>query len=293
METERLTVEVAVWLGNYAREHGIKTLVVGVSGGIDSAVVFRLCEMTELDVIAVAMPMSLESDSCPDSLARAIELTKDRDASFIVRPIGAIMTAYESVVGFSNTGCVVGFPAISTKHDSLPSKLKTHQISKEDQRLLFGNIRSRIRANILYHYAGMFGGIVVGTGNKDEDEIGYFTKGGDGLVDICPLSKIHKSQVWEMAAVLNVPNSIISAKPTAGLWDGQTDEEELGMSYAEVEWALKQIENIMQPKGFFPFDLPDTTQYTDRQKEVLQKVAHRRAKHAHKLKYPPIFEPEQ
>jgi NAD+ synthase len=259
MKTEELIQKTTDWIRDYVATNGIRTLVVGVSGGIDSAVVFRLCVATGKEVIAIAMPMSLEEDSSPDSLKKAEELVEGiPNVTFAVRPIGEIVDAYSKAL-----------------------KLETYSPTLA---LLQGNVRSRIRANILYHYAGLHSGIVVGTGNKDEDEIGYFTKGGDGLVDICPLSLIHKSDVRKMAKLLDVPQSIIDAQPTAGLWDGQTDEDELGMTYDEVEWAIKHDELQEATGQFIP------TQ-NGRQDFVLGKVRTMRARNAHKLKYPPVFDP--
>jgi NAD+ synthase len=139
----------------------------------------------------------------------------------------------------------------------------------------------------------------MGTGNKDEDEIGYMTKFGDSAVDLCPMSDLHKSVVWELGKFLGVPESIINAKPTAGLWDGQTDEDELGMTYAEVEWAIEQDE-LVENKAAFDEDgnwimvqrwmLEED--HTPRQKEVLSKVRDMRRKNAHKLHYPPVFKVE-
>jgi len=257
METKQLIPAVVKWIKDYADKANIEFVVVGVSGGIDSAVVCRLCELTGKKVIAVAMPLEYTRDSCPGSLQRAMELTDDRGVTIIVKPIRNILEAYLKE-GCANAG--------------------------EKAQLLQGNLRSRIRANILYDIAGAYGGIVVGTGNKDEDEIGYFTKGGDGLVDICPLSLVHKSQVREMAKELDVPQSIIDAVPSAGLWDGQTDEQELGMTYDEVEWALKALEEMKTTPGW-PIE-------SDRHMEVMSKVIYLQSKNKHKLRYPPVFDPD-
>lgn len=245
---------IANWLRDYAVKANIQCLVVGVSGGIDSAVVERLSELTGLPVIAVAMPMYMHGDSDPKSLMKAMELCVGRpNVQFHVRPIGEIVAAYKAAgIGMSE--------------------------------LNEGNLRSRIRANILYDFAGAHGGLVVGTGNEDEDEIGYFTKGGDGLVDICPLSKTHKSVVRAMATELDVPHSIADKNlnpPTAGLWDGQTDEGELGMTYDEVEWAIEHDKHNR------------TGLLTERQETVLAKVRAMRKKNGHKLCYPPVFDPDE
>lgn len=243
---------VVRWMTKYAHNAGIKSLVVGVSGGVDSAVIERLCERTGLKVVCVAMPMWLHENSDPTAMYRAMELCVGRtNVEFHVRQIGPIVEAYA-------TGGV------------------------GESELRQGNLRSRIRANILYDFAAVNCGLVVGTGNKDEDEIGYFTKGGDGLVDICPLSKFHKHEVYSMAAQLDVPESIQLVAPTAGLWDGQTDEQELGMTYAEVAWAIDYQD------GDEPND-----ELTTRQYQVLDMVRDRRRKNAHKLHYPPVFDPDK
>ena len=255
-----LKQRIVKWLSDYADNAGIDTFVVGVSGGIDSAVVQRLCEATGKKVVCVAMPMEMHSDSNVNSLKLAMELCAGRreGVEFHVRPIGDIVRSYKK----SGMG---------------------------QSELAEGNLRSRIRANILYDFANeLGGGLVVGTGNKDEDEIGYFTKGGDGLVDLCPLSLIHKCDVYALAEVLPpIPSGIVSAAPTAGLWDHQTDEDELGMTYDEVRWALQWDEthnfNALKEKDLM----------SAREQAVLEMVRERKRKNAHKLRYPPIFDPEK
>ena len=191
-----------------------------------------------------------------DSTKRAIELCHDRNVTFITKEIISIVDGYKD------------------------SGIEMDQLSE-------GNLRSRIRANILYNYAGLNNGIVVGTGNKDEDTIGYFTKGGDGLVDICPLSDIHKSDVYRMAEYLQIPGSIISTPPTAELWDGQTDEQELGMNYNEIEWAIKMLEIQIKMNDNEWVSIRNI--FSNRQNVVLDKVHRMIKKNAHKLVYPPIF----
>lgn len=252
-----LIPRVSQWIENYAVAAGIKTLVAGVSGGVDSSVVTRLCELTKLPVCCVAMPMWLHSNSDPTALQRAMELCVGRPTiDFHIREIGPIVQAYQCG-GIGR--------------------------NKAENQLLEGNLRARIRANILYDFAGALNGIVVGTGNEDEDEIGYMTKGGDGLVDICPLSKFHKSVVRQMAIELNVPRSSIEIASTAGLWDGQTDEGELGMTYDEIAWAIDQDDR----------PVAGNVVLSNRQSEVLSKVRRMRRQNAHKLAYPPVFDPNK
>lgn len=259
------------WMSDYAEEAHLRAWVVGVSGGIDSTVAERLCENTCLPVVAIAMPMWLHENSDPKALPRAIALCASRqNVDFRIRQIGPIWEAYRAA------GIALSFKVIDGKNFDLSQ----------------GNLRSRIRADILRDAAGEVGGCVVGTGNYDEDAIGYFTKGGDGDVDICPLSLMHKAEVYAMAAAfdgldspddqaLTVPKDNLNTVPTAGLWDGQTDEDELGMTYAEIAWAI-EIDN--NPLPGMPMD--------DRQKEVILKVRHMRTINDHKLAFPPVYDPE-
>lgn len=254
MTTEQLTNQIVAWMTDYMKQSGQKTWIVGVSGGVDSSVVLRLCEHTGFHTIAVAMPMYLHRDSAADSLKKAMNLCVGRAAvDFHVREIGPIVEAYKAA--------------------GIATPLANPQLAE-------GNLRSRIRANILYDFAGVKQGLVVGTGNLDEDAIGYFTKGGDGLVDLCPLSSLHKSVVREIARFTDVPSNIITDPSTAGLWDGQTDEGELGMTYDEVAWAIDYEAKLA--------DYPLST----RQGKVLEKVRKMRKQAQHKLHYPPVFVPE-
>jgi len=250
------------WLKEYYEQAGLQSWIVGVSGGIDSTVVERLCEATGKPIIAIAMPMWMHTDSDPNSLRRAMNLCVGRkDVHFQIRPIGSIVEAYKKA-GIA--------------------------ISGSNQQLSQGNLRSRIRADILRDAAGASGGCVVGTGNYDEDAIGYFTKGGDGDVDLCPLSLIHKCEVYAMAKEfgnayknLYVPKDNCEAIPTAGLWDYQTDESELGMKYDEIG----EIIEFQNHSG-------DKEKLFARQREVFDKVEHMRKVNAHKLAFPPVYRPE-
>jgi len=246
--------QITVWLIRYMKEAKKDTFVTGVSGGIDSAVVERLCEMAcnkSVSVLAISMPFTMDWS---DSEKRADVLCKNR-ANVIYHKIyiSSIVQAYKAR-GIGQT-----------------------QLNE-------GNLRARVRANILYDFAAQNNGIVVGTGNKDEDEIGYFTKGGDGLVDISPLSNIHKSAVYQIGKILEVPQSILDASPTAELWDGQTDEKELGMTYDQIEWAIKILDDLHN-------NLASLKEINETEFLILQKVQLMRKKNAHKLKYPPIYNP--
>lgn len=266
------------WMANYAEKAHLRAWVVGVSGGIDSTVVERLCENTVLPIIAIAMPMWLHKNSEPKALQRAMALCVGRvNVDFRIRQIGPIWEAYRA------------------------SGIAIRGNTDNDVRLSQGNLRSRIRADILRDAAGEVQGCVVGTGNYDEDAIGYFTKGGDGDVDICPLSLLHKAEIYAMAKVfdeldspndqaLTVPQDNLNTVPSAGLWDGQTDEEELGMTYDEIAWAIeyqRKLENSLV-QGSTPLE----NDLNERQKFVLLDVNYRRKVNAHKLFFPPVYNPE-
>ena len=270
MNIEKLANDIANWIKQYCETNGIKSLVVGVSGGIDSSVVASLCVRTGIQTILISIPMDLERDK--DAFSKANKLCVKLEQDMLVFEISNIIEAYKKA------GLGINF-------------------GNNNGKLEEGNLRSMIRADILYTIASRNNGIVMGTGNKDEDEIGYFTKKGDGATDANCLSDIHKSVVYKLGEFLGVPESILNAKPTAGLWDGQTDEDELGMTYDEVEWAIKQDE-LMKNEAAFDKDgnwiivkkyMLEEKSYTSRQKEVLAKVRHMRKKNAHKLAYPPVF----
>jgi len=252
MNIPKLIDDIVGWIKKYCETNGIDSLIVGVSGGIDSSVVARLCEKTGIRTICVSMPYDVQGMLPGTSTARAYDLCYDRNVQYYLVVIKKIVGVY-----------------------------KDHLVG--ETKLLEGNLRARIRANILYDFAGKHNGIVIGTGNKDEDQIGYFTKLGDGGVDLCPLSNLHKSIVYEIAKVFgDIPKDIIDAAPTAELWENQTDENELGMTYDDVEWALRIL-------GRRPIA---TSRMRKKERDIVEKVKNMVKKNAHKLRYPPIFDPD-
>ena len=201
------------WIKNYCNSMEKKPdcLVIGVSGGIDSAVVSTISAMTGINTKVLSMP--IRQLKFQDDLSRAhLKWLKNK---------------------FSNVDEI-----IINLDDVFNVFEKT--LSKFSNELAFANSRARLRMTTLYQVAGANNGIVVGTGNKIEDfGVGFFTKYGDGGVDISPIADCLKSQVWEMGKELMILEDIINAAPTDGLWsDGRTDERQLGMSYGDLEKAM-------------------------------------------------------
>ena len=201
------------WIKNYCNSMEKKPdcLVVGVSGGIDSAVVSTISAMTEMKVKALSMP--IRQLKFQDDLSRAhLKWLKSK---------------------FSNVDEVI------INLDEVFNNFEKSLKDFNDEHA-FANSRARLRMTTLYQIAGANNGIVVGTGNKVEDfGVGFYTKYGDGGVDISPIADCLKTQVWEMGKELKILESIIKAPPTDGLWaDGRTDESQLGMSYEDLEKAM-------------------------------------------------------
>jgi NAD+ synthase len=241
---------ITKWIKDYAKQNKIKELVVGVSGGIDSAVVSTLCARTGLPVTIVTMPIRQNKKLHNLSLEQAKFLTTNfKNVVHLNIDLTPVFTAFEK---------------------------KTAGIAY-DSKLAFANSRARLRMTTLYQIAQSVGGIVVGTGNKVEDfGVGFFTKYGDGGVDISPIGDCMKTEVWDMGRELGVPQSIIDAPPTDGLWDdGRTDETQLGMTYSELEVAMVLDETGQTPK--------DKTE-----KANLKKYREIRARNIHKMNPIPV-----
>lgn len=215
---------ITKWIKDYAKQHKIKTLVVGVSGGIDSAVVSTLCAKTKLPVIALSMPIKQIKKLHDLSQMQCDWLTKKyKNVSKVTIDLTPVFKSFTKTVLAANKNF--------------------------DSELAFANTRARLRMTTLYQIAQSNQGIVVGTGNKVEDfGVGFFTKYGDGGVDISPIADCMKTEVWEMGKCLGVPKEIIQAPPTDGLWaDGRTDEDQIGVSYQDLEFAMRLDDAKMNP----------------------------------------------
>jgi len=221
MKTNKRIQHITKWIRKYARQNRINALVVGVSGGIDSAVVSTLCAETGLPVVALSMPIR-QSAHTHDLSQRHLEWLTSRYVNV-------------SAVTFDLTPVFDQFVAAMTHYCS---------------DLAFANSRARLRMTCLYQVAQSAAGIVVGTGNRVEDfGVGFFTKYGDGGVDISPIGDCLKTEVWGMGRELGVIQEIIDAAPTDGLWaDGRTDEDQIGMTYPELELAMDMDSSVWLEK---------------------------------------------
>ena len=214
---------ISNWIRNYTEMMPSKaqSLVIGISGGIDSSVSSTLSAMTGLKTIVLSMPIKQKSSQHDLSLKHQEWLVKNFNN--VEAQIINLDKLFET---FENT------------------------LSKFDSELGLANSRARLRMTTLYQVAAANKGIVVGTGNKVEDfGVGFYTKYGDGGVDISPIADCNKTEVWEMGKELNILKEIIEAAPTDGLWeDGRTDEGQLGLKYTELEEAMNNINSINREK---------------------------------------------
>ena len=213
MKTKEITDYIVNWLDDYLSKSNMNGFVIGISGGIDSAVTSTLCALTNRKVILVNMPIK-QSDSEFKRGNNHIDFLKENylNCSSIEVDLN------ETFESFKNT---------------LSDDIKNHHLA-------MANSRARLRMTSLYAIAQYNNFLVVGTGNKIEDfGIGFFTKYGDGGVDLSPIADLLKSEVYSLATELEVIKEIQNAKPTDGLWgDNRTDEDQIGASYSELEWAM-------------------------------------------------------
>ena len=251
---EAINEYIVNWLRDYAVNAKVKGFVVGISGGIDSAVTSSFCAQTGFPTLCVEMPIH-QAQSQVSRGREHIQLLKEK---------------------FSNV--------TSAEADLTPvfEAFKQQVPKTENQPLLdltLANTRARLRMTTLYYYAGINSALVAGTGNKIEDfGVGFFTKYGDGGVDVSPIADLLKSEVREMAKYLGVPESIVVAKPTDGLFgDDRSDEDQLGASYDELEWAMKQLE-----------DGKNATDFTGRELEVFNIYLRLNTVNQHKMRPIPV-----
>ena len=216
MNTPKVSEHIVQWLKDYANNSGVNGFVVGVSGGIDSAVTSTLCAKTGLPTLCVELPIH-QAESQVNRANQHIKQLRER-----------FNNVTEAEVDLTTT-----FEDFKTVVPNIESSAKTD--------LTLANTRARLRMTTLYYFAGLNGLLVAGTGNKVEDfGVGFYTKYGDGGVDLSPIADLVKSEVFALGEYLEVPKSIQKAQPTDGLFgDSRTDEDQIGASYDELEWAME------------------------------------------------------
>ena len=238
---------IVSWLKDYSDKSGTKGFVVGVSGGIDSALTSTLCAMTGKKTLLLEMPIYQAASQVTRAQEHMAWLRSKYD--WVSEERVELTATFDQLIG-----------ALPTAQDAVHLNLA------------LANTRSRLRMTTLFYFAGLHGLLVAGTGNKIEDfGVGFFTKYGDGGVDLSPIADLTKTEVYELAKELGVNQSILVAPPTDGLWgDDRTDEDQIGASYPELEWAMDFIEKwTIENKSKWQKGSEQLLNLSERQKEIL------------------------
>ncbi|WP_394975223.1 NAD(+) synthase [uncultured Croceitalea sp.] len=256
MQTEKVIEHIVNWLKEYAINAKCKGFVIGISGGIDSAVTSTLCAKTGLDLLCLEMPIHQGKNQ----VTRA-----NRHIEWLMSNFNAVQRQKVELTPVFDS-LVAAFPKVE---------------NEEDRFLSLANTRARLRMTSLYYFAALKGYLVAGTGNKVEDfGVGFYTKYGDGGVDLSPIADLMKSEVYAIANALGVNQEIINAAPTDGLWgDSRTDEDQIGASYPELEWAMQ-----MDNEG------KTTEDFSDRKKIVFNIYKKLNSTNQHKMIPIPVCE---
>ena len=228
MQTEKVVNYIVNWLKDYATNAGVNGFVIGISGGIDSAVTSTLCAKTGLQLLCLEMPIH----QAPSQVNRALNHIEWLQSSFVDK---VSMTQINLTPVFDSL--VASMPPVD---------------NEEERFMSLANTRARLRMTSLYYFAALEKLLVAGTGNKVEDfGVGFYTKYGDGGVDLSPIADLLKTEVYTIAKYLGINEEIIEAAPTDGLWgDDRTDEDQIGASYPELEWAMKMDDQSKTANDF-------------------------------------------
>ena len=248
MNTKEIIEHIKNWLSSYHSQSSTKGFVIGISGGIDSALTSTLVAETNIPLLCIEMPINQNKNQVSRGKNHILWLKEN----------------YNNVksIECDLTGIFEQFKSISAEKN-------------KNQLLALANTRSRLRMTTLYYYAQLNNALVVGTGNKVEDfGIGFYTKYGDGGVDLSPIADLMKSEVFQLAKALKINKEILVAPPTDGLWDNdQTDEDQIGATYDELEWAMENNE---------------TKNLSKRQQEVIEIYNKFHAANKHKMMAIPV-----
>ncbi len=243
---EKLVLDIQNWISNYVKSANAENIVVGLSGGIDSAVTAALC--TKALGNKCVFGLGLPCGSISQDLEDAKLVAKSLEINFTVLDLNPIHEKFLNLIG---------------------SNYKRNNMAD-------ANLKPRLRMTTLYFYGQTKGkSLVAGTSNRAEIAIGYFTKYGDGASDFEPLASLYKQEVRKLAKILDIPEKIITKPPSAGLWAGQTDEGEIGLTYDILDEILYRIDYNIN--------------FDDLNKEDIQKVRELMSTARHKLKMPPMF----
>ena len=255
MNNPKLIKHIVNWLNSYSKNSKTNGFVIGVSGGIDSAVTSTLCAKTGLPTLCLEMPIHQSN--------KELERSK--------KHIQWLKSNYSNVES--------KYLDLAKSFDEIKTSISIS--SKKNNELALANSRSRLRMLTLYYFASVNNFLVAGTGNKVEDfGVGFYTKYGDGGVDLSPIADLMKSEVRSIAKEMGINNDIIIAEPTDGLWDDtRTDENQIGASYNELEWAMNELD-----KGKSESD------FSGREKEVFNILKNFNTVNKHKMVPIPICE---
>ena len=258
MNHQAVIEHIVSWLASYTEKSKTNGFVVGVSGGIDSALTSTLCALTGRKTLLLEMP--------------------------IHQALSQVSRAQEHIAWLKHQ-----FPNVfdervdlTPAYDLFMQSMKGESDSEHTQHLAMANTRARLRMTTLYYHAGIHGLLVAGTGNKVEDfGVGFYTKYGDGGVDVSPIADLMKTEVYELASHLGVAQSIQLAAPTDGLWgDDRSDEDQIGASYPELEWAMRFLESEQE----------STILLSERQHQVLAIYKRMNTANQHKMRPIPVCE---